>query len=369
MSRKAETPRTIEVPGKEGYYMKEFNPDYRNVLEAARNIKPKRMPLYEHIISIEIMEKILNKSFGTLLDGNKSDKREFFRNYNGFFKSMGYDTVSFEMCIGQVMPGSGALGGHVPGVIRDMKDFLQYPWDEIPDLYIRKNFDTFRIMGEMLPEGMKAIGGPGNGVFELVQDVVGYENLCIISFEDPELYSCLFSKVADMMYKIWEVFLKEFGDIYSVCRFGDDLGFKTSTLIKPDDIKKNIIPQYKRLVELIHSYKKPFLLHSCGNIFNVMDDIIETAKIDSKHSNEDQIAPFSTWVNRYGDRIGNFGGVDMDNLCSKSEQQIKEIVKEVVEHSIDHGGFALGSGNSIPNYVPVEGYLAMIEAARELRRE
>lgn len=87
-----------------------------------------------------------------------------------------------------------------------------------------------------------------------------------------------------------------------------------------------------------------------------MENIINVAGIDAKHSNEDQIALFSIWVNSYGERIGNFGGVDTDHLCRKSEQEIKEIVTEVVGYSINHGGFALGSGNSIPNYVPPEGY-------------
>ena len=31
-------------------------------------------------------------------------------------------------------------------------------------------------------------------------------------------------------------------------------------------------------------------------------------------------------------------------------------------------GYALGSGNSIPGYVPPEGYLAMLRAGEELRR-
>ena len=31
-------------------------------------------------------------------------------------------------------------------------------------------------------------------------------------------------------------------------------------------------------------------------------------------------------------------------------------------------GYALGSGNSIPQYIPLKGYLAMIRAAQELRR-
>jgi uroporphyrinogen decarboxylase len=349
--------------------MKEFVPDYTNVLNAAGNVKPRRMPLYEHIISDRIMEKILGRSFAGLQEGKEVDKREYFRNYNSFFKKMGYDTVSFERCIGPAMPGSGALGNHKPGVIKNSEDFLKYSWSEVPEIFFEKYALDYKLMGEELPAGMKAVGGPGNGVFECVQDVVGYMDLCYIAVDDPELYAGLFSKVGDMMYEIWRQFMERFGDLYAVLRFGDDLGFKSSTLISADDIRKHIIPQYKRIISLVHSYGKPFLLHSCGNIFDIMGDIIDSAGIDAKHSNEDQIAPFSVWVERYGDRIGNFGGVDTDVLCRRNEQEIKEYVREVIGCSIDKKGFALGSGNSIPDYVPVEGYLAMVDAAREYRGE
>jgi uroporphyrinogen decarboxylase len=76
----------------------------------------------------------------------------------------------------------------------------------------------------------------------------------------------------------------------------------------------------------------------------VMDDIIEVAKIDAKHSNEDDIAPFSEWVDRYGDRIGNFGGVDMNHLCFKSEPEIAEIVRDVMSYCKGKGGWQLYSG-------------------------
>ena len=46
-----------------------------------------------------------------------------------------------------------------------------------------------------------------------------------------------------------------------------------------------------------------------------MDEIISVAGINAKHSNEDQIAPYSVWTETYGDRIGNFGGLDTDALC------------------------------------------------------
>jgi len=344
-------------------------PDYANILSAARNIKPRRMPVYEHIISDRIMEQILYRRFADLYFGDSDDKREYFKNYNKFFEIMGYDTVSFECCIREIMPGSGALDKHKPGAIKNREDFEKYPWDDIPKIFFEKYSDYFKIMGEELPEGMKAIGGPGNGVFECVQDIVGYMDLCYIAVDDPELYSDLFAKVGEVMYEIWKEFMKKYGDLYAVLRFGDDLGFKSSTLISARDVIENIIPQYKRIIELVHSYNKPFLLHSCGQLFDIMDELINVARIDAKHSNEDQIAPFRVWVEKYGERIGNFGGVDTDLLCRKSEMEIKEYVKEVINYSIGAKGFALGSGNSIPDYVPVSGYLAMLEAAREARGE
>jgi len=347
--------------------MKEFQPNYKYLLQAAKNIEPGRIPLYEHIISEKIMEKVLNKKFASLYNGNLNDKREFFKNYNEFYKIMGYDTVSFERCIGSVMPGSGALGGHKEGVIRNRKDFADYPWETIPNNFFEEYADDFRLLGEELPEGMKAVGGPGNGIFESVQDVVGYVQLCYISKDDPELYDALFKKVGDIIVEIWSRFLKMFANQYTVCRFGDDLGYKTSTLLSVTDIKKKIIPQYKRIIKIIHSFNKPFLFHCCGNIFSVMEELINEAHIDAKHSNEDQIAPFLDWVKLYGDRIGNFGGVDMGLLCEYDEKQIKEYVKEIAKCAKGNKGIALGSGNSIPDYIPVANYLVMVNTIRHER--
>lgn len=97
-----------------------------------------------------------------------------------------------------------------------------------------------------------------------------------------------------------------------------------------------------------------------------MEDILATG-IDAKHSNEDNIAPFHTWVERYGDRICNLGGIDMNILCLETPENIRKKVFETIEENIDFGGFALGCGNSIPDYIPVEGYFAMVNAANEYR--
>ena len=98
-----------------------------------------------------------------------------------------------------------------------------------------------------------------------------------------------------------------------------------------------------------------------------MDDAIALG-IDAKHSNEDQIAPFDEWITRYNDRIGLLGEIDVDILCRKSPEEVFDLVVEKgLRFRNMARGYALGSGNSIPEYVPVEGYLAMLRAAQEIR--
>ena len=42
-------------------------------------------------------------------------------------------------------------------------------------------------------------------------------------------------------------------------------------------------------------------------------------------------------------------------------------IREVVQKCTGRGGFAFGSGNSIPDYVPADNYLHMVNTVRELR--
>lgn len=339
----------------------EFCPDYRNVEKAARNICPDRLPLYEHLICGEVMTELLGRQLCC------DDLDAYYSDYCEFYRKNGYDTVTFEACITSVMPENGCLGAHRESSIKTMDDLLKYPFDDIPEYFFQTYAPHFEALRKAMPAGMKAIGGVGNGIFECVQDIIGYMNLCFMSADDPEMYDEVFKRVGQTNVKIWQRFMKEYGDIFCVLRFGDDLGYKSNTMLSKADICKYIIPQYRQITDLVHSYGKPFLLHSCGNLFSVMDELICDGGIDAKHSNEDQIAPFSSWTDRYGDRIGNFGGVDTDILCRCDEKQIREYTLDVLNRCADKGGVAIGSGNSIPNYVPFSGYMAMVETVREFR--
>ena len=181
---------------------------------------------------------------------------------------------------------------------------------------------------------MKAVGGIGCGVFEISEDLVGYEWLCFLQYDDPDLFRDLYIKIGDLLAGLWKDLLPRYGDLFCV---------------------------------LPHAANKPFLLHSCGKIFEVMDDIIATG-VNAKHSNEDQIALFYERIDRYGSSIGFFGGFDLNDLCCKKPDVLfEEVVERGTCYRAKARGFALGSGNSIPNYVPVESFLAMVKAAEEIR--
>jgi len=345
-----------------------YEPDYTCMLRVMANQKPERLPLYEHIISPLIMEKILNVPFNGLNSGKEPDRLEFFRQYCRFFREMSYDTVSFEVCITQILPDSGAILGGKPGPIQSREDLNKYPWDKLAESYWRLAAPQFDALAQRLPLGMKLVGGVGNGVFEISEDLVGFEYLSDLLMNDPDLCSALFRRIGDLMVTLWKQFLARYADICCVCRFGDDLGYKTATLISPQMIRQFILPQYKRVIDLIKTAGKPFLWHSCGSIFDIMDDVIHLG-INAKHSNEDAIAPFEVWIERYGDRIALLGGIDVDVLCLKKPEEVYETVLESGRKFRERAkGFALGSGNSIPEYVPAEGYLAMIRAVRDIRK-
>jgi uroporphyrinogen decarboxylase len=346
-----------------------FEPDYHHMLSVLENRRPQRLPVYEHIISPLIMEKILNVRFADLAAGQGADLDEFFRQYCRFFKEMTYDTVSFEVTITDLLPEHGAILGGRPGPIQNRADFEAYPWDELAERYWKTAEPHFQALLRHLPAGMQALGGVGNGVFEISEDLVGFQNLAYLQMDDPRTFADLYVRIGDLMVQIWSKFLQRYAGQFAICRFGDDLGFKTNTLVSPKTIRQHVLPQYQRVIGLIRASGKPFLWHSCGCIFQIMDDVIGLG-IQAKHSNEDVIAPFDRWISLYGERIGLLGGIDVDLLCQKKPA---EIVDQVVERGrrfrAAAQGYALGSGNSIPEYVPVEGYLAMIEAAQKIREE
>jgi uroporphyrinogen decarboxylase len=54
----------------------------------------------------------------------------------------------------------------------------------------------------------------------------------------------------------------------------------------------------------------------------------------------------------------------MDFLCRAGEAEVRQRVRRTLEACQPGGGYCLGTGNSVANYIPLGNYLAMLDEGR-----
>jgi uroporphyrinogen decarboxylase len=249
------------------------------------------------------------------------------------------------------------------GAIRNWADFESYPWPKVKDIDLR----ALEWMDKNLPEGMGCFELTAH-IFEMVNFLQGYERLCYNLFDAPELVRAICEKIGGYYVEFTEL-LCDF-DCMSLVWGSDDLGFRSSTMTSPDFLKAQILPWHRACARVAHEHGKPYLLHSCGNLEAIMEDLIDTVGIDGKHSFEDTILPVGEVYRRYGRRISILGGIDVDFLCRATGAEIRRRVRETLQACTgeDRGsGYCLGTGNTVANYMPLDGYLTMLDEGRRHR--
>lgn len=335
-----------------------------------RRREPERVPLYEHIIDQEVIEAILKRQYEKPAETPEEGRRRYIQ----FFVDMGYDYVPMEFGIrfaslerlhsidtAENSRGERGWVSETGGPIQTWDDLENDDyWPSVDEAF---DYEGYEALARELPEGMKIIGGASGGPFEHASFLMGLEPLSMRLYEDPAFVERLLERIGTTLVGVAERVAKI--PNLGAYRFGDDLGYKTSTLIAPDHLRQYVFPWSKKVVEAVHAAGKPFVLHSCGQLSAIMDDLIDDVNIDAKHSYEDVIMPVTEAKERWGGRVAILGGIDVDFLCRHTPAEIKDHTKRVLEKCSRGGGYALGSGNTIANYVPVENYLAMLEAGRE----
>jgi uroporphyrinogen decarboxylase len=240
------------------------------------------------------------------------------------------------------------------GAICDWEDFDRYPWPRTEEA----DFFPLEYAARRLPEGIGIIAHI-SGVLEPVMWLMGYETFALMLYDDPGLVEAMFAKIKEIFVPLAASLVQMEGVI--ALWMGDDMGFKTGTMVAPQHLRSLVFPIQKQIATLAHRQGMPFLLHSCGNLEAVLDDLIDDVGIDARHSFEDVIEPVELFVSRYGERISVIGGVDVDLLSRGTEAQVRTRTREILERCSPSRGYVLGSGNSIANYVQPQNYLAMLD--------
>ena len=340
----------------------QFKPDFNRLKKVLlREGEPDIVPLFEYFADPEIIAVVTGKCADA-------------EGITEFYYKLGYDyvyaTANFKYEIikntandtAELSRGSREFVDENKGIIENRGDFDRYNWPEIDGAVAYNILQTERL----LPEGMKIIIdlAPG-GIFECVMWLMGYVPFSYALYEDEQLLWDMFEKITDNMLKVIR-YCVETPDMRNIgaIAYGDDMGFKHSTMISPDMLRKFVFPFQKKVASFVHGYGLPLIFHSCGKLDEIMDDLIDYVQIDAKHSFEDIIMPVTEAKKKYGGRVALLGGVDIDFLCRANEEELREYIDKIIRICAPGGGFAIGTGNSVANYVPVKNFLVMLDQCK-----
>ncbi|MBN1350596.1 uroporphyrinogen-III decarboxylase-like protein [candidate division KSB1 bacterium] len=341
------------------------NPDFSRLEKVLlRQGNPDRVPFYELFSNIESQVlAVLGISPEFEHSGSDPESAELQRHIT-YMYSLGYDYVNvsarnfgFPQKARPTARTAEGERGYLKAnthTIANRNDYESYPWPRMDEI----DYTPFERIAKILPEGMKAIALSPGGVLENVMWLLGYEGISYLFRDDPQFVREMFEAVASRLVAYFDAAASF--DVVGALVLGDDMGFKTQTMLSPEDYREYVFPWHRRLVQTVHSHGKPAILHACGNLSEVMDDIIACGW-DAKHSFEDDVMPVWQAREKYGDRIALLGGFDMDKMSRMSEEDVRRHTRYMIRTCAPGGGWALGTGNSVADYIPVKNFLAMLE--------
>jgi len=377
-------------------------PDYNELLKVLSGEKESdKVHFVEMLIDEEIKKALIEEYFGeknypptvtfggsekgaaidSSFNENKEASNKYYKQLINFYYKLGYSVladydflVNFQAfnTVGRI--GRDQLNNPLArkqrhwaqegvGLIKNEDDFEAFPWEKVNQL-VEKYSVHLEFLSKNLPDGM-TIAVVGSVLEQVMEWLLGYEGVLYNVYDNPEFLKLVFNKVGQIVLDLYKiaVSMEKVGIIWH----GDDLGYKSGTILSPDHLRKWIFPWFNKYAELAHRYNKPIWFHACGNKTEVMEDFINTIKFDAIHSFEDSCCSIIDYKENYGDRIALLGGVDVDKLTRLDEKDLRNYIKKILYKCMPGGKFALGSGNSISNYIPVKNFLIMLEEGTNFR--
>jgi len=326
-------------------------PDFSRLSTALRCAQPDRVPLCELIVDHPIKEQFLGKRFRPLED---------LRDEIDFWIRAGYDYVPLFFA-GYNFPGlRSGWAEERKGVITNWNEFESYPWD-VPS---KDDYTILERVEDFLPRKMKIISGTA-GIFERVWQLMGFQTFCTKVHKEPELIHRMFEKVGKIISTVYANLSRY--RIVGALWISDDIAFNSGPLISPGVYREHLFRWWKDIVEIGTKHAFPILLHSDGNLYSLIDELLEIG-IDALHPIQPEAMDLGYLKKKYHGRLCLIGNIEVHKLSTGTPQEIRRLVAERLAVGAPGGGYCLGSSNTIADYVKLENYREMLNACVELGR-
>ena len=343
-----------------------FEPDFENLRTVLMGGVGRRVPNVELVIDREIKDGFMGRPVVTLKDD--IDFR-YEAGYDYAWISVGMidpaGTVNKELVAKAADRKFAGKDERVwadehGGVIRTMADFKAYPWPDPEKL----DYSPFAEARKYLRPGMKIVAILGK-VFTAAWQLTGFEKFCELLYDDPKLVNAMVKKVGDIQAAVCR---KVVGfDTVGAVWVPDDIAYHSGPMLPPKWFVENTFPHYARMAEMCRREGKPFIYHSDGDM-NAMIDTIIDAGFNALHPIEPESMDIYELRKRVGKRLCLLGNIRVHTLSVGTAPEIRELVRDRVTRLGYEGAYCVGSSNSVPNYIPLANYEAMLEASREFGR-
>ncbi|MGB9727194.1 MAG: uroporphyrinogen decarboxylase family protein [Nitrososphaeria archaeon] len=148
----------------------------------------------------------------------------------------------------------------------------------------------------------------------------------------------------------------------------DDYATTMGPMISPKYFRDLIIPNLKRLCDVVHKKGAFFIKHTDGNISLILEDIVNTG-IDGIHPIEKKAGMDIGQVKKlYGKRVCVIGNIEGSLGGDRGREHIVNETLELLKNVAPGGGYIMTTSNVITSDAKVENFLAWIDTVKKFGR-
>ncbi len=200
----------------------------------------------------------------------------------------------------------------------------------------------------------------GFSLYERAWTLRGMENLLLDFLEHPTFAHRLLKAITDYnLAQINEALTYDIDAVY----LGDDWGQQNGLIMGAAAWREFIYPQLKRMYDRIHAAGKYVMIHSCGKVDELFDDLIDIG-LDCFNPFQPEVMDTENLMQAYRGRLAFHGGLStQQTLPFGSVAAVHEASRQLLTWGAA-GGYIFSPAHAVEGDVPLENMLAFIEQAR-----
>ena len=248
-------------------------------------------------------------------------------------------------------------------VIGDWSELDQF-LEEFPSLAFPRAVDGVRAARAAHPERYVLVGW-GHFFHQRLAYLRGIESLLYDFYDAETELRTIMDRLLEL-YGVWAARAAEAGadGVWA----GDDLGTQRSLFMRPETFRRLYAPYYRALADVLHGNGLDFWLHTCGNVTDLMEDLIGCG-VDAVHPIQAGTMDDRATARTYGGRIAFWVGMDVQQVLPfGTEDEVRSHVGERIEtFNRADGGLIIAAGNAILPDTPMRNMRAYLETVSGLR--